>query len=235
MGQARTDPLGPLRSAVARQDGAGVVVALAGGVPPDSLQLAGDGLLIAVAADIPGSHDLAATVSARLRDRDAIGDEELADQLDAALGLAPAPMLRPLPVDLEDLSMSLEGDPLLTGGRIDLRTGDVINEAPLWESSVDGEEDDLDEPDRWLRVDSEGSRDGYDDMVDFLGTIDDERLTARLADSLHGRGVFRRFRDRLGDLAPDELERFRRWEDDRKTGRARAWLAAQGYRPVPRP
>jgi hypothetical protein len=192
MGQAGTDPRGPLRSAVSRQEGADVVAALAGGAPPDSLQLAGDGLLIAVAADIPGSRDLAATVSAGLRDRDAMGAEELADELDAALCVTPAPMLRPLPVDLDD-------------------------------------------PERWLRFDSEGTRDGHDDMVDFLDTIDDERLRGRPADSLHGRGVFRRFRDRLGDLAPDELQRFRRWEDDRKTGRARAWLAAEGYRPVPRP
>ena len=35
------------------------------------------------------------------------------------------PTLRPLPVDLEELSMVLEGDPVHGGGRIDLRTGEA--------------------------------------------------------------------------------------------------------------
>ena len=47
------------------------------------------------------------------------------------LGLAPAPALRDLPIDLDELSLALEGDPLLTGGRLDLRTGDVQQIGPL--------------------------------------------------------------------------------------------------------
>lgn len=40
----------------------------------------------------------------------------------AALGAIPTPMLRPLPVDLEELASILEGDPVYGGGRIDLET-----------------------------------------------------------------------------------------------------------------
>ena len=46
------------------------------------------------------------------------------------LGLAQAPALRDLPIDLDELSLALEGDPLLTGGRLDLRTGDVQQIGP---------------------------------------------------------------------------------------------------------
>ncbi|MFE5703850.1 hypothetical protein [Rhodococcus koreensis] len=38
------------------------------------------------------------------------GDDELTDQIDAALGVAAAPMLRPLAVDLDELTSMLEGD-----------------------------------------------------------------------------------------------------------------------------
>ncbi len=54
-----------------------------------------------------------------------------ADQLDAQLGSCPAPLLRPLPVDLEELAGILEGDPLNAGGRIDLRTGEVWPQAAI--------------------------------------------------------------------------------------------------------
>jgi hypothetical protein len=253
------DPVRDLRIAIATQDGPAVVAALVapaaapaggpatattmtggpttppGGLMAEVLQMAGDGLLIAIAQDAPGSRDLASVAVAMLRDRDRAGDAELADQLDAALGIGPQPMLRPLPVDLEELSMILEGDRLMTGGRIDLRTGDV-NPNSYFDSGLDEEEDedDPDDPERWLHVWTEGSRDGYRDMVAFLDTITDEVMVERLERSLEGRGAFRRFKDRLADV-PGELERFFRFTEERKCGRARAWLAAAGYRPVPRP
>jgi hypothetical protein len=62
---------------------------------------------------------------AALRERDWEGDVELADQLDALLANGMIPDLRPLPVDLEELSDILEGDPMNGGGRIDLQTGDA--------------------------------------------------------------------------------------------------------------
>ncbi len=221
-----------LRGAVYRGDGPKVMAALAGDMPETVLQLTGDGLLVALAQRIDGAAELATAVSAALRERWGEGDDDLADQLDAALGTAPAPLLQPLPVDLEELSSVLEGDPVLTGGRLDRRTGDVIPEAPMFDSSFDhepDEDDDRDDPDRWLYIHSEGSRPGYDDMVAFLDTIEDEATAERLGERLHGRGVFRRFRDGLADIG--ELERFHRFADDRSRGRARAWLAGHGYRP----
>ena len=121
-----------LRGAVFDSDGTRVMEALAGEVPVAVLQLAGDGLLVALDQHGEGAAEVASAVSAALRERSNEGDPELADQLDAALGTAPTPMLRPLPVDLDDLSSALEGDPMLSGGRLDLRTGDVIEEPPMF-------------------------------------------------------------------------------------------------------
>ena len=140
-------------------------------------------------------------------------------------------MLRPLPVDLEELSDLLEGDSMSSGGRIDLKTGEC------WPELLDYDEDALDEEDedegRWLHVEGEGSRPGYWDMEWFITTIDDPEAADRLAIAIRGRGAFRRFKDVLSRW-PGELQRYLLFSEERQRGRARAWLTAEGYRPAGR-
>jgi hypothetical protein len=82
----------------------------------DAPKLAGDAVLLAIAHGLPDAAADAAPVMAALAARDADGDEVLLDAIRAALGEAPVPLLRPLPVDLDDLATALEGDPGMTGG-----------------------------------------------------------------------------------------------------------------------
>ncbi len=224
-----------LRALVATRNGAGLVERLrAEQLPGDSLQLVGDGLLAALADQVEKAADIARDVVALLRERAWDGDEELAEQLENVLGTGPTPMLRPLPVDLEELAMILEGDPVNGGGRIDLSTGEVLPQAVLdyaEETGEDIEEDD--DPDRWLWVESEGSRAGYADMVRFIDQLDDDEIADRLSIAVSGRGAFRRFKDTLSRW-PDLVTRFHSFAEDRQRGRARAWLAENGYRPAPR-
>ena len=222
-----------LRSAVYNGDGS-VVRVVRGRLTEDVLQLAGDGLLDAVAQDAEGAVELAAQCAAALRERCWDGDEDLADQLQAAVGQGPTPLLRSLPVDLEELASLLEGDPLCGGGRIDLRSGDC------WPQSMECEEDDGDEDDedRWLYVAHEGSREGYRDMGLFIATMEDPAIADRLQIAITGKGAFRRFKDVLSGW-PQELQRYYQLSNERQRGRARAWLAAEGFRPAgavkPRP
>ena len=161
-----------LRGAAYRGDGYGVMAALAGRPLERVLQLAGDGLLAALAQRVAGGMELARGCHDELRARDAEGDKELADELVAALG-GPAPLLRPVPVNLDELSGCLEGDPAFGGGRLDLATGEVWP-AGVAELGIDADEwDDDEDPDRWLAVDCLGSRSGYHDMVDFAATVSD--------------------------------------------------------------
>jgi len=148
-----------LRAGVYNADGS-VVGVVRGRLTEQVLQLAGDGLLDALAQGVEGAVDLAAQCAAALRERCWDGDEELADQLQAALGWGATPLLRSLRVDLEELASLLEGDPLCGGGRIDLRSG------VCWPYGVGyGEDDeDDDDEDRWLHVAPLGSREGYRDM-----------------------------------------------------------------------
>ena len=223
-----------LRSLVYRGDAAGLVAALSKEWwPADSLQLIGDGLRAAVAGAVDGAADLALTCVEALRERRWEGDRELAEALDAALGNGPTPMLRPLPVDLEELAMILEGDPVQGGGRIDLVTGEVWPQSALEYAEEVGEiaEDEEDDPDRWLWVDCEGSRSGYHDMVWFIDDLDDPGLADRLSRAISGRGAFRRFKAVLSDR-PDLMARWHVFSNERQRGRARAWLVAQGYTPT---
>ncbi len=220
-----------LRGAIFDADDRLVVVALSKGPWDGLLQLAGDGLLLALAQGVAGAPGLARRCAEQLRQRSWEGDDDLALQLDVALGDRPAPMLRPLPADLEELAGILEGDPVHGGGRIDLRTGEVWPQAAIDFAREEGEDDPHDEdPDRWLPVSCEGSRAAYGDMEDFIEALSDEDRADRLSIAISGQGAFRRFKDVL-ERWPGELEAWYAFSDERQRGRARAWLAAAGFSP----
>src|SRR5438105_2540352 len=105
---------------MARRDGAAVVAAVGDHVPASLLQFVGDGLLMALAQDIESSAALACRCSSALQDREWAGDDELAAELEAALGQREPSPLVPLAVDLEDLSELIEAGLGESGGRIDL-------------------------------------------------------------------------------------------------------------------
>lgn len=216
------DSLAELRGAVYRRDGAAVLAALEGRELLEVLQLAGDGLLAATAQEIPGADALGRTCAEQLRQRGLAGDAELADALEGR-----GDDLRPLAVDLDELTTILGGDPLHGGGRINLGTGEIWHHSP-YDDPV-GDDEDLDDRERWLWVEA-SSREGWRDMSEFAETVTDPALADRLQEAIHGARAFRRFRATL-DAHPDELTRFHRFSEERRRGRARAWLAEHGLRP----
>ncbi len=214
-------------------DGKALVSLLRAGPWPDhALQLIGDGLLAALTQNIGGARELAVRCVTELRERDWEGDEDLGSALTASLGAGPAPLLRSLPVDLDQLVDVLEGDAVAGGGRIDLHTGEVWPEA-VFEYGIESEEEDedLDDDERWLRVVSVGSRAGYRDMELFVAGVAEPDLAEHLTRTLEGRGAFRRFRDELTRW-PDLQDRWYAFSADRRRGRARAWLAVEGFTPA---
>jgi hypothetical protein len=121
-----------------------------------------------------------------------------------------------------------EGDPTMGGCRIDLKSGGCW---PSDDAFIDDEEDDEDE-DRWLYVEATGSRDGYRDMEIFIATVSDPDIVDRLEIAINGKGAFRRFKDVLSRW-PEEFQRYYQVSSERQRGRARAWLASEGFRPLP--
>jgi uncharacterized protein YciI len=200
------------------------------------LQRAGEALL---AAGVSGAADIARRCIEELRERAWDGDDvlalelsaELGEKIDATDGGWPPWPLEPVPVSLDDLAESLDGDPMGGSGVIDLREGHVwppgiMDFDPPEELN---EESDSYDPDRWLSYSPE-SRGGYQDMVDFASTVDDERLRERMFRALDGRGAFRRFRDVLDEAHETYRFRWYLFRDECALGRAREWLAAEGYR-----
>ena len=216
-----------LRGNMYRGDGPRIVALLQGTtIRLNALQFVGDGIVTALAQGVGGARGLADDYVAALRDRGWAGDHELAEQL----GTPTLRTLIALPVDLDDLSSILEGDPAQGSGRIDLQTGEVWPCVAGEYAGEEGleEEDESDDGDHWLVVSCEGSRDGYNDMVAWVDELDDPRLAERLDRAMSGRGAFRRFKDVLSER-PDELQRWFTFSEERRRGRARVWLADAGY------
>ena len=229
------DDLQALRIAVYEGDYSSLVRILRGGVRSDVLQLVGDPLAAATAVGVAGAEELASAWGDALRERGWAGDEELTAELDAAMGRRPAPRGRPLPVDLDELSVLLEASLGEAGGRVDLETGEVwhVSTIEYFAEQEPEQVPDLEDPDRWLYVGPEGSDEGYRDMEDFIASVDNPGRADRLGIAIDGRGAFRRFKDTISHW-PDDQERWYRFSDERRRGRARQWLRFAGYRVAPK-
>lgn len=82
---------------------------------------------------------------------------------------------------------------------------------------------------RFLEIPYVGSRDGYQDMVDFIETVEDERLRDLLGVAVKGKGAFGRFKDVLRRSEYKlEQERWFAFGGQLETDRAIKWLASEG-------
>ncbi len=105
---------------------------------------------------------------------------------------------------------------------IDPETGEIL----CWtrDCGIDGKEPvDLDELDV-VPIDPEPSYVWYQDMVDFVEGISDERAGRSLGRAIQGRGAFRRFKDLLHEDFPLLLPTWYAFRDRRAQRRAVEWL-----------
>lgn len=217
-----------MREAIAAADAPRFLAALTGRDIDDTLQQVGAGIPMALEHRRQEAEPVALSVINRLTRRGFAGDQVLAEDLLASLRREPLPG-RVVPVDLEMITIILEGDPdLSTGGYLDLRTGQVYDEAatdPMiigQDAAIDVE----DEPDRWVRLNRTGSGNGWWDMAAFAGRQHDEALRQRLERAIEGKGAFFRFREIIH--GENLSEHWYAFSSDRQIGRAREFLADNG-------
>ncbi len=222
------DSLKKLVLAVIIGDGKAVVATMDGRVLPEMLQVAGDGLLTALHQGVSGSATLAGRLRAALMARGYRGDQELAQQLDAALGTGPTPMLRSVPVELDELCLMLEAEPTTGGGYMDTRTGAL---RPDYSEMFGLEKPDISRSNAWIKVECQGFHDSFNDMRLFIRNLEDPHLAGELSSCLGMSSPFRRFKA-AAQTFPGLWEQWCRFHDERQRGRARAWLARQGFRPA---
>lgn len=214
-----------------REDGIdGFLAAVTDRDVDDTLQLLGSELPPLLLRARDRVAPLALSIAERLRIRGWEGDDVLSEDLLAHLRRQPLEG-RVVPVDLDMFSSDLEGDPNMSrGGFLDLETGFSYGGNYLDDMGDDDEYGiDVDaDPDRYLQFDCLGSRAGWQDMAIFTERQRDPQLRERLERAIEGRGAFRRFRDVVyNDAVGEQWNVFSR---ERQTGRARAYLAAEGIR-----
>ena len=207
-------------------DPAAVERALADDIAQDVLQHAGQAILRC--SDPAALTDPASRLIEALRRRGWVGDRELIDDLERLASTTPS-TLTAITVELDDLGEALDQS-VASVAYLDVDTATVWP-AELFDIGEEPDDFDPDDEQRWLPVPGQGPRAGYATMEDFITTVADPRLAGRLSDAIAGTGAFRRFHDELS-RNDDEYTRWHRWRDDRRLGRARAWLAEHGYRSI---
>ena len=130
-----------------------------------------------------------------------------------------------LKIDLDELCEAMEDSSYEREYYLDLKTGEVLfvsdyTDDEETEKLKDRVEKDFD---RYEHVPKAESREGYEDMVDFIATIEDERLAELLEVAISGKGAFGRFKDVLLNYS-EARERWFEFKNDRMRERAREWL-----------
>jgi hypothetical protein len=232
LGLVARDMMSELRRALHSGDGVAMVTAASAAGFDCCLQLVGEVLIAALDYAAAGADDLVGRCVAALRVRDWDGDQQLADTLVQVRSGVGSELIE-LAVDLEQLADLLDASHDSGPGRLDLVTGEAWPGVAFEDEWTDEPDDDeADDGERWLAVWPLGSRAAYRDMVDFAATRTDAGLVDRLEIALDGRGAFGRFKHVLADW-PTDLQDWFAFSDDRRRGRARAWLVDAGYRARP--
>jgi hypothetical protein len=211
-----------LTASVGRPDPPAAVVAAYQVLPCGLLQAAAAGVLLGMRESVPESDKAALNLAAEVRARAWTGDLELAEQLEALQADRPTGK-QLLAVALEDLADLLDGE---EGGWLDLESG-VCWPQEILDGGADEVPDPESDPGRWLSVFAVGSRAAWQDMADFAA-LQPDPVGDQLRHALKGRGAFGRFRQTL-DRYPSLLIHWRVLSNERRIGRARAWLADAGY------
>lgn len=130
-----------------------------------------------------------------------------------------------LKVDLDELCSAMEDGSYEHNYYLDLKTGEIL----LISEYMDDEETEKlrdkidDNPDRYEPIPRAEPHEGYEDMEDFITTVEDEHLAELLEVAINGKGAFRRFKDALLRY-PEERERWFRFKDEQMQKRALEWL-----------
>lgn len=130
-----------------------------------------------------------------------------------------------LKINLDELCEAMEDSSYENEHFLDLETGEILFVSEYTDDEESGKLKERIEEDSELyeRIPKAKSHEGYQDMVDFIATVDNERLVELLEVAINGKGAFRRLKDVLLNY-PEERERWFQFKDERMEERALEWL-----------
>jgi hypothetical protein len=130
-----------------------------------------------------------------------------------------------LRINLGELCEAMENNSYEHEYFLNLETGEILFISDYVDDEETRELKDRIEEDfeRYERIPRAESNEGYEDMVDFIATVDDEHLAELLEVAINGKGAFRRFKEVLLNY-PEERDRWFKFKDERMEERALEWL-----------
>jgi hypothetical protein len=130
-----------------------------------------------------------------------------------------------LHIDLDDLCEAMEDSSYENEHYLDLETGEILFISEYMDDEESGRlrERIKEDVDRYEAIPKIESHDGYEDMEDFIATVEDEHLAELLEVAIDGKGAFRRFKDVLFNHS-EAGERWFKFKDERMHYRALEWL-----------
>lgn len=88
-----------------------------------------------------------------------------------------------------------------------------------------------DEDYRYLPLPKQSSREGYEDMEEYIESLEDDNLADLLAVAIQGSGAFRRFKDVLVRF-PEARESWLKFQEERRRQRTLDWLESEEIDPL---
>lgn len=141
-----------------------------------------------------------------------------------------------VPADLQEICILFEDSSCEHRGYLDIKTGEIIQ---IFDDIMDPDEkeeldDKVDEGlgERYIAIPNAESHEGYQDMEDFIETVNSVKLKEKLYNAITRKGAFRRFKDVLNSY-PKEREKWFKFKDEMVMGRVNEWLEAEGIEIIP--
>ncbi|MDD4985547.1 MAG: UPF0158 family protein [Dehalococcoidales bacterium] len=130
-----------------------------------------------------------------------------------------------LNISLDEICEAMEDGSYENEHFLDLETGEILFVSEYMDDEESEKLKERIEEDfkRYKRIPKAESHEGYQDMVDFIAAVDNERLAELLGVAINGKGAFRRFKDVLLNY-PEERERWFQFKDERMEQRVLEWL-----------
>ena len=125
--------------------------------------------------------------------------------------------------------MAMEDSDLANKYFLNVVTGEVVFISAYLDSSDEEERllDEIDGSNDYAAIERIPSYEEYQWMVDFVNDMvapADEQAADKLAEALHGKGAFRRFKDMLHRVDDRWLQAWYQWHDTRLSAAVDEWL-----------
>ena len=159
------------------------------------------------------------------------------------------PILRKLKVDLEYIAICMDDqDRLDQNYYLDIENGetimlpreviDALEDEELLKSLPKGQlklvdlaKDILGGNPRYVEIPIKKRKEGFNDILEFAEKINDPKIKEKIILSMHGKGIWRKFREILQE-APEIEKEWLKFKNEKEKKNVMAWLASIGIEPL---